>query len=144
MALVLTSPGGNPRPLTISATPGNVVTNLTPGTMKRWVILYGEITLAAAAGGAARQIIPSVTDGTDELTAFQRSANVAATETRTWNFNKSVGGQGAGATSNGGVSNLPDDLIIEGDDQFRLTVSNGAAGDSYEGFMRVMELGITP
>lgn len=50
---------------------------------------------------------------------------------------------GRSATLRGTIEVGPG-FILEGDDQLRFTIQNGLVGDNYEGYMRVLELGITP
>ena len=137
--LALTFAGGKRLQNTISATAGNVVTNLAPATGKRWKILRGIIDITADANAANRYILLRITDGTDLIEKIYQSAVITAGLTKQLNFgemvlfNAGTAGDGFGYV---GIQNL----IIESPDQFRVQISGGLAGDSYEGFVVVLEL----
>jgi len=138
--------GGRLVSVTIAATAGNVVTNKSPGTGKRWYILYGEITLINDATVADRNVYISLTDGTNELTALGRNQTAyTAGQTRTiylvpmYATDQDWAWLSATLGSAGSVS---PNAIIEGADQIRITIGNGQAGDSYSGHIRVLELAV--
>lgn len=143
MSLVFTFPGGKLLTLTIPATAGNVVTTKSPGTSKRWVLLYGRIIYVADANAANRVIKQWLTDGTNTLTAFQRTDAITAGQTKIISYNPAVITDGGGLLSDDYIIPLGNP-IIEGADQFVISPSAGLAGDAYSGFLRVLELGITP
>ena len=149
MSLALTYPGGKLLSVTIAATAGNVTTNKTPGSGKRWKLLSGTITLVADGNAANRRIQLFVTDGTDVIGYLgQSDADITATQTSTIDIqpfstpvNWDLGRVGVTLRSALVISG---DQFLEGADQFRVSIAAGLAGDSYSGTLRVMELGITP
>tara|TARA_Y100000310_G_scaffold283865_1_gene306154 strand:+ start:214 stop:648 length:435 start_codon:yes stop_codon:yes gene_type:complete len=136
----LTYPGGHLRTLTIGATAGNTTTNESPGTGTRWIILYGSITLSTNGTVANRVIRTMLTDGSDVLTRFLYSPNITASQTKVLNYNNAIEVDGS-HTSQNFISSLGNP-IIEGADQLRIQVDGGVAGDSYSGFIRVLEFGL--
>lgn len=143
--LVVTAPGGTLKTLTISATAGNVVTNLSPGAGKRWVLMYGRLTLVADANAANRVITAQITDDTNILLNLTKSIAITASQTHDASFARRIGviSSSAIGTAKGDESHheLPEGPI-EGSDQFRITITAGLAGDSYSGFFRVLEVPI--
>ena len=141
--VALTEPHGELKTITIAATAGNVTTNKTPGTTKRWRVLYGRITLVNDATAANRNILPSVTDGTNVLCTFLGSKNITAGQTSDMSISPlhSLASSSGGGTvlQDGTHGDIPEPLIIEGSDQFRISINNGVAGDSYSGYIRVLE-----
>jgi len=145
MTLVLSYPGGQLKTVTIAATAGNVVTGLSPGTRKRWKVLYGIFTLACDATVANRKVQFDVTDGTNRILYLGESPTFTASQTKTGIMAQREDSGTSFTVSDviaAGELWIPDDLIIEGDDEFQITISNGLAGDSYSGFIRVLELGL--
>ena len=141
MSLALTYPGGQLKTITIAATAGNVVTDKTPGPRKRWVLLYGRVTLVLDATVADRYLDLQITDGTNILDGGLRN-NVAFTASQT-RFVSFANYQGAGLNQNiNDHARFQFGGILEGADQLRVKVASGVAGDSYSGFIRVLELGL--
>jgi len=143
MSLSLNYPGGRLKTVIIASTAGNVITNKTPGLGKRWIILYGRIRLANDATVVDRFVFMSLTDGTNILTLTPASTAITASQTKAISYNTSVEGINEQA-SDGVHLAIGKGYIIEGIDQMRFEASNGVVGDSYSGYMRVLELGITP
>ncbi len=142
IGFALTYPGGYLKTVTVSATAGNVVTDKSPGTGKRWVILYGQIQLVCDATIASRAIRTQLTDGSDILTEIHQTTSITASQTRTLNY--APGGYNSEdiSAANDYVTSLGTMAIIEGDDQLRITIGSGVAGDSYSGRFRVLEFGL--
>lgn len=138
-SLAWTFPGGNLRTIEIAATAGNVVTNKSPGTEKRWVFLYGRIVLVNDATVANRNVGMDITDGTNILCKLGSSGNITAGQTKgvSWQPIATVVTAVMGDDNNIGITK---GTIIEGADQLRITVAAGVAGDSYSGFLRVLEI----
>lgn len=136
----LTYPGGHLRTITISNTAGDAVDNQTPGTGKRWIILYGSIKYIASGDVANRVIRPTITDGSVVLTRFLYSPVITASQTKYMNFNACREVDGSFSSQNS-IQDLGQP-IIEDADQFRITIDGGVAGDVYSGYLRVMELGL--
>jgi len=141
MSLALTFPGGKLLTITVAATAGNVVTNKTPGTRKRWVLLYGRITVVCDGNASDRRMDFLLTDGTNILDGGVRNNTAwTAGQTRSASFNR-WGGTGIDQSTNDHARYVWSG-IIEGADQLRLSLNGGLAGDSYSGYIRVLELGL--
>jgi len=142
MSMVLTFPGGKLRSVAIPATAGNVVRNISPGEGKRWVILSGIITLDTDATEANRQIRFQTLDGADVPLETSRTGAVAivANTIKSVAFSKFVNMEATGGSIGSNVE-YSWSAIIEGTDQFRITILLGQAGDSYSGVLRVLEFG---
>lgn len=137
--LALTYPAGKRLTVVIAATAGNVITNKSPPDGKRWLILRGRIVLVPDANPANRQLLISLTDGTNIEETVYASQTITASQTRATNIGEArvvdTGTLGEGQ----GYLGI-DPILLEGDDQIRLTISAGLAGDSYSGFLVVLEL----
>jgi len=145
MPFAWTFPGGKRITKTIAATAGNVVTNLSPGSGKRWLVLRGTISLDTDATAATRIPRLEVTDGTNITEALTYGANVIADKIGHLEFGeiRLVHGVNPGKRvddTNDYVGIEP--ILLEGSDQLRITIENGVAGDSYEGFVVVLEIDI--
>ena len=127
----------------VSATAGNVDTDLTPGSDVRWRLLYGFMQITTDATAATRQISLKITDGSNTLAILGGTASISASKTGSLTL-AGVGGLTNDFTP--GLTSSPDSygqvdpnsLIIEGDDTFNISVSSGQAGDSYNGRFRFM------
>lgn len=148
MSLVLSYPGGTLKTVTIAATAGNVVTNKAPGAGKRWIVLSGYVLLDTDVNAANRRIVLAITDGTNILQNLGFTNIVTANQLGQVDFG-GVGTLTGWSPGTLGSTNIDEyfeiqGLLIEGVDQVRITITAGLAGDSYSGFFRVLELGITP
>lgn len=142
MSMIRTFPGGRRVIETIVTTAGNVVTNLSPGAHVRWIVLWGKITLVADATAANRYFTYVLTDGTNvtfdlpyvssAITAGQTKAMVL---TNYWTKDGNMGTPNIHC-----LVALPNPCILEGNDQLRITITSGQAGDSYSGFVVVLEM----
>ena len=138
----LTYPGGFLRSLTIGSTAGDEITNLTPGEGARWIVLYGVILLVTDSTVANRRFNIDLTDGSN-ITYQYPTNNTAVTASLSRRLAMGPIMNGAGGMTSPRNYHLElDSPIIEGDDQFRITISVGQAGDSYSGIVRVLELGL--
>jgi len=137
-----TFPGGKLKTVTVSAAAGNVTTNKSPGAGKRWLLLYGILTLVNGIAVANRFITIYLTDGTNILTCFLRN-NTAFTASQTGiiHYSNVVEHIGASSVEQANVA-LGNQIILEGSDQLRIIIVNGQAGDSYSGFFRVLEIDV--
>lgn len=135
-----TFPGGELKTITFAATAGNVVTNKTPGAGVRWIVLYGRFTLVADANAANRYLNAQLTDGTNVLcTLIGLNAAITAGQTKSVSYQKGIAAaKGDAGTDHGHI--CIGDVILEGADQFRMTITDGQAGDSYSGYLRVLEM----
>jgi len=132
--------GGTRAIETIAATAGNVVTNLTPGIGIRWIVIRGKIVLVTDATVVNRLIETHITDGTNVITKLLRTANIPASLTRSLFYNTTQNASGGAIAETGAVHLVMNNqLVLEGDDQFRITITNGVAGDSYSGYLVVLE-----
>ena len=139
--MALTFPGGNLLTVTIAATAGNVITDKTPGTGKRWVILYGRIVLVADGNTANRILTVRFVDSVpNTLTQWPAMTTATAGQTKSMSFNGVRIDQGLQAFDNDHLT-INQNHIIEGSDLMRVGVTEGLVGDSYSGFIRVMEFG---
>jgi len=140
MSLVFTFPGGKKVIKTIAATAGNVVTNLSPGAGKRWLILRGYITLTCDATVADRYIFIEVTNGTVVTDHYHRTDAITGSTTGSLGFHETLFLDAAIKVDTYYFGIRP--ILIEGADQLRMRIANGVAGDSYEGFVTVLELSV--
>jgi hypothetical protein len=134
--------GGSLETQTIGATAGNVVFNASPGTGKRWVILYGSILITCDGTVVNRNIRVQLTDGSDVLVEYYQSGNITASQE---NVRVSLAGPGMNPGNLSGLNDFLQSIgyaVIEGADQFRILVNGGVAGDSYSGSIRVLEYSI--
>lgn len=142
-------PGGKLKTETIAATAGNVATSLRPPNNRRWLVLYGRITLVADANAANRQVQIHLTDGTNILAKYPSSASITANETKNVSFMQQVSEGGPIATTELdknvigiGPVLLEGDIVAANADRLVITIGNGLAGDSYTGFVRVLEVNV--
>lgn len=124
---------------TISATVGNVLGSLSPGTDKRWLLSRGVITLTTNATVANRKIKNYLTDGTNITEYLGSTTAVTASSTRNLSFGEIV--YLSTATIYGAVEyyGLARAILLEGSDEFKVEIENGVAGDSYSGYVVVEE-----
>ena len=134
-------PGGKRRIIKIAATAGNVITNLSPGSGKRWLVLFGDLTLVCDATVATRYMQLSTTDGTNLTQSFPGLAPVAS-ETKNISYNQTVEHLTAVAVTADAHVAIGNNIILEGADQLRITINAGVAGDSYSGFFVVLEVDV--
>lgn len=134
-------PGGALKTVTIAATAGNVVTNKTPGAGKRWLVLHGKIILVTNITVANRYIELHITDGTNILHSLGQHGAVTASLTSRLGFGPAKYILSIAAAYDHGYIGF-DPLMIEDDDQLRIVITNGVAGDSYSGYIRVLEISI--
>lgn len=133
-------PGGRAKTLVISPTAGNVDTNLSPGIGMRWVIQRARLILTTNATVATRNILTAWTDGTNVVAFGVQSANCAASGSTTLNLlprNYPQGGA-LGIEANGEIG----EVVISEEEQLRIYIGNGVAGDSYEGLVSVREMAV--
>jgi len=137
-----TFPGGELKTITISATAGNATANKTPGANKRWVLLYARITLVCDATVVDRYINAQLTDGTNILAILMGiTTAVTASQTKSVSYQRGIAvGKGDAGTDHAHIN--MGDVILEGADQFRINITSGVAGDSFSGFLRVLEINL--
>ena len=148
MSLALSFPGGHLKTVEIPATAGNVVTTISPGVGVRWIIQYGEVNIDSDGNAGNRKFVIEITDGTDTvlhlgdndnaITANQKGVVIIMNPQGMQDW--TMGTPGFNVTSTLPISGL----LLEGADELQIEINNGLAGDSYEGFIRVLALGITP
>lgn len=141
MSIQLIFIGGKRTVETIAATAGDVITNLSPhSTNRRWLVLSGRITLVADATVANRSIRFYKTDGTNITEYLFTSAAVTAGQTRSISHGEVKHLDTATILDNFYAGHDP--ILIEGADQFRIQIGNGVAGDSYSGYVVILEVAI--
>lgn len=126
----------------ISSTAGNVNTLLSPGTGKRWLVLRGKITINTDATVANRYIHLRTTDGTNETEMIGRGNAVAASASQNLNFGEARNIQNATYGSGGDQYIGLQPVLLEGDDELKITVVSGQAGDNYSGYVVVLEVDV--
>lgn len=133
-------PGGKRVNKAIPATAGNVVRNMSPGSGKRWLIFRGIITFVADATVANRYIILETTDGTTVTNKLGRyTTAVTASQTRKKDFGEvRIANAADFGNAAGYIGHNP--IILEGSDQLRITITDGQAGDSYSGYLVILEI----
>lgn len=134
-------PGGRLRHVEIAATAGNVDKDLSPGANIRWLFLYGFITLVCDATAANRVINCTLEDGSSNaLFPLQKTGNITAGQTRTVAYSVGVlDGIADVVIANFNIA-VPSLALVEGSDKLAFTVANGVAGDSYSGYITVLEV----
>jgi len=129
---------------TISATAGNVTTNLSPGSSKRWLILRGRIKLVTGATVGSRYIRFQLTDGTNVTEYVGITTAIAESSTKHCDFGQSNNTQNASLGGGSGHSyislNYP--ILLEESDQLQIDIVSGLAEDSYEGYVHVLEVDV--
>jgi len=134
--------GGKLRILSISATAGNSSATLSPGSGKRWIILYGRIELSTSADTGDRYIFVEIDDGSNSLLKLPRNSGaITASQTKSleiapYGFCLNTGNQ-APSVGHVGLA-LP--LIIEGSMRLKVSISGGFAEDSFTGKFVVLEV----
>lgn len=134
--------GGQAKQIVVTATAGNVVTNLTPATGRRWLILRGEIYLSCDVTVANRRIIIQITDGTNIVETFAYSNIVIASGQGTLDF-----GEGLTLANSAGFGQISTDIgyigiqpiFLANVEQFRISINAGVAGDAYSARIEVLE-----
>lgn len=148
MSVAFTFQGGKRSHEAIAATAGNVIKNLSPGAGKRWLVLSGSIAIVTDVNAGNRWLVISKTDGTNVVEVIAHTAAQPASKTNHIDFGEGILGSG---TSSMVLGDLADDaqfyfgirpILIEGSDQLRFTVSGGLAGDSYSGYVTVLEMDV--
>ena len=134
--------GGRHFTITIGNTAGNATTNLTPTMGKRWILMRGSITLVCDATVVNRNIVVQLTDGTSITTALPLGPNTAATLTSNYYLNEiNFNLNGIVASALNALVGI-NGILLEGADQFRILINAGVAGDSYSGYIDVLEIDI--
>ena len=143
MSIALTFPGGTLKTVTISATAGDQESKQSPGanTYSRWVFLSASITLVAGADVGNRYVNIKTTDSVNTLDRGIRSdPGITAGQTKVVDIVKELGNDDMGM-SELALSRMQYSAIVEGTDEIVFSIQGGFAGDSYSGFMRVLEFG---
>jgi len=143
--MTFTFQGGKRRHLIdITGIAGNVVTNLSPGAGKRWLVLQGSVDLVCNVTAGNRYLHLTVWDAAgNNITCFPRNTTaITAGQSAYFDFRDRVSGLG--------VSSAPGDchigigtVILEGDDILRITINGGLAGDSYVYKITIFEVDVT-
>jgi len=146
--LCFTFPGGKLRHISIPATAGNATRNMSPGTGKRWTIVYAMIDFTADVNAANRYIVLKLTDGVNVILDIAVSSVITATQTgavtifsANYGRNITIGDGDASVGSHLGIGS-DNIFVIEGLDQLRITVAGGLAGDSFSGYLTVLEIDV--
>ncbi len=141
MSIALTFPGGNLRTVTIPNTAGDQESKQSPGSYRRWVFLSASITLVAGGDIGNRYVNIKTTDSVNTLDRGIRSdPGITAGQTKVVDIVKELGNDDMGM-SELALSRMQYASIVEGTDEIVFSIQGGFAGDSYSGFMRVLEYG---
>lgn len=125
----------------VVTTAGNVATTLTPGAGKRWLLLYGRLSLSTDATVANRNLRIQIRTSAGSVL---------------YRFPNGVVTPAGGATALGLIGNPYFDnavrwedatisvqgIIIDQTDQLYIDVNNGVAGDGYGGSIIVLEINV--
>lgn len=128
---------------TISATAGNVATALGPGTSNlRWMIMGWRISLATDATVATRTIrVQKREVGGNPIAAIVAGADRAASGTTTFattSIRTNIGN--AQWPVDGAMVNIvPETYQLTRGMDIYISINNGVVGDSYSGFVEVLE-----
>jgi len=138
--------GGKEVLRTISATAGNVTTNLSPGTGKRWLVNRGSLILQTNATVVNRYIKVQVTNGTNIIETLGYCGPFSASQRGSLNLGEGRV-QGSSAVMGNNEDNVNgyigiDGMILSNSDQLRITIFGGEAGDSYSGYFVVLEVDV--
>lgn len=133
--------GGRRVTKTIPATAGNVAYNLSPGAGKRFILLRGRLGLVADVTVANRKFYLQLTDGTNITARFLNNTTaITASQSKGISLLEEVshiGGEvGIGDLAAIGIGRQ----ILEGADQLKIGVDGGVAGDSFSGYIVVLEI----
>ena len=141
--MALTFPGGNLKTLTISATDGDQSNAQSPGSLrKRWVFLSASITVVASSDIGNRYVNIKTTDGTNTLDRGIRSnPGITKDQTKIVDIVRNLGNDDMGVASLA-LARMQYSAIVQGTDEIVFSLQSGFAGDSYSGFMRVLEFGL--
>jgi len=134
--------GGRYRTVPVPATAGNAQVNLTPTAGKRWLVLRGRITCVNDATVATRNIALKCTDGTNPTFTFPFGAAATASTTHYLNFGPFMFNLNCIQESALNAYIGVDALLLEGADLFQIGVVNGVAGDSFSGWVDILEIDI--
>lgn len=134
-----TFPGGRLRHIAVPATAGNVATNQTPGSGKRWKVLSFRFTLVADVTVANRYLNVCMYSGTEILGTSYNSVVCVASATKRLSGIGGFAPTGAGMSEDAVVWMDPESWILEGTDILKINVAAGVAGDSYSGVFTVLD-----
>ena len=145
----LTFPGGTLKTVEVPATAGNANSDSSPGSRKRWKILMGSVSLTTDATAVNRTFrVKIYPEGTFTLNVGTSSENIPGSTTASLVFGGFYNANNRNFTL-GGFSGYPaffsldpNSMILEGSDVLRISIVNGVADDSFEGFIRVLEFGL--
>lgn len=139
-------PGGQEKTLVISATAGNVITSLTPTVGLRWQILRGRVTLVCDGTVANRNIRCFLLDGIGGNITEEHglSPAIIASATGRLQWGEIVTLLPAAGTP---IITWPylstaRPPILSGLDVMEISIGTGVAGDSYSGFIVVLEMAV--
>jgi len=140
MSFAWTFPAGRLVIKTVSSTAGDVTTNLSPGSGKRWLLLYGRFSLSTGSTAGSRYLNFFITDGTNLIHRIGISGSIDADSSLNISLRQNIDFQGG---AGGGENQIAfGDIILEGSQQFRITVTGGLAEDSYSGYLVVLEVDV--
>jgi len=133
-------PGMSRRIISISATAGNVVTEISPGAGRRMIILGGRISLTTDATVADRYVAPDIKDGNNNILVSIPKNSTAITASSSGTVNLGLFFTDGIAVSGRDSATIPLPFwILVGTDKFTITIQNGTIGDSYSGYVVVLE-----
>lgn len=141
-------PAGRIRTIPIAATAGNVNADLAVPAGKQWRILSSHITLVTDATVVNRTPYVEKRNGTDVTEPIGFGGSWGASNTVYFSMGEAVTlyGTGAGLGHRAGASYSAyigiQNLYLGKDDLLRISIVNGVAGDSYQGFLSVLEVDV--
>jgi hypothetical protein len=143
--LALTYPGGNYKRIPIPATAGNVASDLvTPGLTKRYLIIEASIILVCDANAANRYIRMTKFNATPvAITGLAVGTVLIANETGRLEIGPITYIRNAEAGTGGVTSDYVGYAyppIVNETDFIRISIDGGLAGDSFSGYVDVLEL----
>lgn len=127
---------------TIAATAGNATASLASTAYKKYLIIYGRITLVCDATVANRYIIVNIQNSGGTVTYRRLLTNataITASQTRSISYvDESTNRQGE--SSDLADIGLGQWCVIASTDKIVISVYGGVAGDSYSGAFKYIEL----
>ena len=133
---------GEVKTITIAATAGNVATTKTPGAGKKWKLLYGRILLTCDATVTNRyiQINITTTGHGAVLAAVSGTTAITASQSKDFGYLPILPINSTVPCPISNFSQAPLDFIVSGTDEIYTIISGGVVGDSYSGYLKVIEL----
>ena len=134
-------PDGRLRRIAIPATAGNVAYNASPGAGKRWHVLGLKLILVCDITVANRTQRVILRDGAGAAIGVNHIASVGvASSTTTFALMGTIDNSAGTFGFNSCQGLGPPDNLLENTEYLGMTVDAGVAGDSYSGYLHVLEM----